>query len=293
MLRFAPSPNGDLHLGHALSAITGYELACRLGGRFLVRVEDIDAGRARPDYVAGIFRDLKWLGIRWEEPVLRQSDRLAAYRAAAGKLSAMGLLYRCFATRSEIAQVVAEAGTPCAVDPDGVSIYPGLHRQLLPAEITRRQAAGQPNAMRLDMQVACAAAARLSQGQALDYVAFDADLQPRRVTAQPQRWGDAILQRKDVPTSYHLAVVVDDAYQGISHVTRGEDLLAATDLHRLLQVLLGLPAPIYHHHRLMTDATGRKLSKSLGDTSLRQLRQDGMTVDQIRRLTGFNSDAPG
>ncbi len=282
VLRFAPSPNGELHLGHALSALTGYDIARRLGGRFLVRIEDIDLGRCRPEYIDGIFRDLEWLGVAWDGPVWRQSERFGAYEAAARKLAAAGLLYPCFASRSEI-QLAAHPG---ALDPDGAALYSGLHRHLSPAEIARRTAAGDAHAMRLHME----AALRNVADAPLTYVALDATLKPTRKIADPSRWGDAVLQRKDVPTSYHLAVVVDDAAQGITHVVRGLDLLAATDLHALLQALLGLPTPIYHHHRLITDTAGRKLAKSLGDTSLAQLRDGGLQPDRLRQLIGLTPD---
>ena len=282
-LRFAPSPNGALHLGHALSALTGYDMAQRLGGRFLLRIEDIDLARCRPEHVDGIFRDLEWLGIAWEEPVWRQSVRFPIYASAAARLAAQGLLYPCFATRSEI----LGAARPGALDPDGAPLYPGLHRHLAPSEIARRKASGQPFAMRIDMDRAHAAATAMAGGRPLGFAALDAALQASPMTADPARWGDAVIQRKDVPTSYHLAVVVDDAAQGVTHVVRGSDLLAATDLHRLLQVLLGLPAPHYHHHRLITDAIGRKLSKSFKDTSLRQLREAGLRPADLRHRIGL------
>jgi glutamyl-Q tRNA(Asp) synthetase len=281
VLRFAPSPNGQLHLGHALSALVGYEQAKAVGGRFLVRIEDIDAARARPELVAGIFEDLHWLGLEWEEPVLHQSTRMAAYRAAAGRLAAQGLLYRCFATRTEIE--AAGAGT----DPDGAPLYPGLWKGRSEPDIAEALATGRPFALRLDMAAAVRAAADILNGRHLDFVELGDGGAPRTVEARPQRWGDAVIVRKDVATSYHLAVVVDDAWQGVTHVTRGRDLFAATDLHRLLQVLLGLPAPVYRHHRLIADADGRKLSKSARDTSLRSLRELGVTPGEIRRLVGL------
>lgn len=283
VLRFAPSPNGALHLGHALSALTGFEMARRLGGRFLVRIEDIDAGRSRAEHVDGIFRDLAWLGITWEEPVLFQSRHLADYAAAAARLAGMGLLYPCFATRAEI----AAAADPQARDPDGAPLYPGLHRHLSAGEIARRKADGQSFAMRLDMQAALATLRTMAGDEPLTFAALDEALQPRTVQADPARWGDVVLQRKDVPTSYHLSVVIDDARQGITHVVRGLDLLAATDLHRLLQVLLGLPAPLYHHHRLLLGEDGSKLSKSRGAKSLAALRAQGVTAADIRRLVGL------
>ena len=283
VFRFAPSPNGEMHLGHALSALIGYERAQMLGGRFLVRIEDIDIGRSRPQFVAGIFADLAWLGIAWEEPVVFQSRRMPAYGAAARRLEEMGLLYPCFATRAEIE--AAAAGGP--VDPDGAPLYPGLFRGRDAREVARRKAAGEPFALRIDMGAAISVAAARLGGAPLVFTELDEDGRPQEIAARPERWGDAVIVRKDVPASYHLAVVVDDAWQGVTHVTRGRDLYAATDLHRLLQLLLDLPAPIYQHHRLVTDAHGRKLAKSARDTSLRSLRESGATPADIRRMVGL------
>lgn len=283
VLRFAPSPNGELHLGHAFSAMTGFEMSVRLGGRFLVRIEDIDKGRTRESFVTGIFKDLAWLGLNWDQPVLRQSQHFADYVAAAARLQGMGLLYPCFATRAEI----LFAAKPGATDPDGAPLYPRLHTHLQPHEVKQRQARGEPFALRLDMRRAIAAARFKLAGAPLTFAELSLDSQIKVIEAHPERWGDAVLVRKDVPTSYHLAVVVDDARQGVTHVTRGNDLYAATDLHRLLQVLLDLPEPYYSHHRLLTDAAGRKLSKSASDTSLRSLREGGMTVAELRRWIGL------
>jgi glutamyl-Q tRNA(Asp) synthetase len=281
VFRFAPSPNGELHLGHALSALVGYEMAQRAGGRFLVRIEDIDIERCREEFVAQIFEDLSWLGIRWEEPVLRQSANFKAYRAAAGRLEAMGLLYPCFATRGEIADAVR--GLPDARDPDGAPLYPGLYRGLDKTESVRRRQSGEPFALRIDMEGARAAL----DGRRLTFTEIDSAGRPQEIEARPERWGDAVIVRKDVPASYHLAVVVDDDVQGVTHVTRGQDLRAATDLHRLLQVLLGLNEPVYHHHRLVVDAAGRKLAKSERDTSLRSLRAGGVSPREIRAMIGL------
>lgn len=303
VLRFAPSPNGELHLGHALSALTGHDMARRRGGRFLLRIEDIDLGRARADFIRQIFDDLAWLGLTWERPVLVQSQHLDAYRAAADALARDGLLYPCFATRSEIADAVealpargnpagaAAARDRAARDPDGALLYPGLHRNLPAGDIARRRARGEPYALRLDMAKALERADALLGGRPLEFVAFDAEGRESVSAADPARWGDAVIMRKDAPASYHLSVVVDDARQGVTHVTRGEDLLAATGLHRLLQVLLGLPAPRYHHHRLITDGSGRKLSKSARDTSLRSLREAGVTPAAVRAMLNA-PDAP-
>lgn len=286
VFRFAPSPNGELHLGHALSALTGFEMARRLGGRFLVRIEDIDTGRSRDAHIRQIIEDLAWLGLEWEEPVMRQSERFPAYAAAAQELFGRGLLYPCFATRRQLEQA-AEAD-PAATDPDGAPLYPGLYRNADGAEIARRKAAGEPFCLRLDMARAIAEAGQLTGGATLSFTELDeAGAVVRLVAADPARWGDAIIVRKDTPASYHIAVVIDDAAQGVTHVTRGLDLYAATDVHRLLQVLLGLPAPLYHHHRLVCGPDGRKLSKSLSDTSLRALRASGLTPADVRRLAGL------
>lgn len=282
VFRFAPSPNGALHLGHALSAIVGFDMAQRLGGRFLLRIEDVDVTRCREEYVTGIVEDLTWLGLTWEEPVLRQSQHFATYVEAAQFLESQGLLYPCFASRSEI----EAAETPGAVDPDGAPLYPGLHRQLPREEIDARMQRGERFALRLDMQRALAKARERLAGAPLTFIELDADGTSQIVEAHPERWGDAVILRKDVPASYHLAVIVDDARQGVTHVTRGRDLYAATDLHRLLQVLIGLPEPVYHHHRLLTDADGKKLSKSAGDTALAELRAGGISPADIRAMLG-------
>ena len=283
VFRFAPSPNGPLHLGHALSALTGFDMARRAGGRFLVRVEDIDVTRCREEHVTGIFDDLAWLGVAWEEPVLRQSQHFAAYAEAAQGLEAQGLLYPCFASRSEI----EAAATPGAVDPDGAALYPGLHKGLRRGEIESRMRNGERFALRIDMARALAKAKEQLAGAPLTFTELDAEGVPEAIEARPERWGDAVILRKDVPASYHLAVVVDDARQGITHVTRGRDLYAATDLHRLLQLLLGLPEPLYHHHRLLTDADGRKLAKSARDTGLGELRASGTSAADVRRTLGL------
>ncbi|HRD77744.1 MAG TPA: tRNA glutamyl-Q(34) synthetase GluQRS [Hyphomicrobiaceae bacterium] len=282
ILRFAPSPTGALHLGSALSALTGFAIARHLGGRFLVRMEDTDQTRCRPELAAAILADLAWLGVSWEEPVLVQSQHYDVYRQAAARLEAMGLLYPCFASRTEI----LAAADPNARDPDGAPLYPRLHKGMAPVEVARRRARDEPVALRLDMDKALAAATRLLGGALLTFEALDEYGQPTTVTAQPERWGDVVIVGKERPTSYHLSVVVDDARQGVTLVTRGLDLLAATDLHRLLQVLLNLPAPRYHHHRLVLAEDGKKLSKSARDTSIADLRAAGASPADIRRLIG-------
>lgn len=285
LLRFAPSPTGRLHLGHALSALLNDDLARRLGGHLLIRIEDIDSTRCRPEFEQSILDDLAWLGIRSHGPVLRQSEHFGVYRAAAAKLSALDLLYPCFATRQQI----LAAALPGQLDPEGAPIYPGLCRGLCQSEIRRRTSEGQPYAMRLDMARAIAVARSMTNGAALAFTELNEGLSARHVMSDPARWGDVVIERKEGGVSYHLAVVVDDARQGVTHVVRGADLKAATDIHRLLQVLLGLPEPVYHHHRLILDAAGRKLAKRDGSTSLAEMRRQGATVADIRRYVGLAS----
>lgn len=261
--RFAPSPTGRLHLGHAYSAIRAHDLARAAGGRFLLRIEDIDPGRSRPEHIAGIIEDLHWLGLDWDEPPLFQSARLPLYAAALDRLKAMDLAYPCFCTRARItAEIAASASAPHG--PDG-PLYPGLCRTLSADERATRIAAGEAHAWRLD----CTRAAALSGPLHWH------DEQAGRVTARPEVHGDVVLARKDAPTSYHLAVTVDDADQGVSDIVRGRDLFEATHVHRLLQALLGLPTPRYHHHGLLTDADGNRLAKRAGSPSLASMREDG------------------
>jgi glutamyl-Q tRNA(Asp) synthetase len=284
VFRFAPSPNGYLHLGHALSALLNFDLARQCGGRFLLRIEDIDPTRCRPEYEAAIVEDLAWLSIAWETPVRRQSEHLADYREATEKLAAQGLVYPSFESRAEIARLVAqrEATGPWPCDPDGAPLYPGTAKSLSPDERARLLQSGAPTALRLDMEAACARVGDLSwteQGEGPDG-------ETGAVAAQPQAWGDVILARKETPTSYHLSVVLDDALQGVTDVVRGHDLFRATSVHRLLQQLLELPRPVYRHHRLVPDDAGQKLSKSTKATGLRELRVQGATAADIRRLAG-------
>jgi len=288
VFRFAPSPNGELHLGHAFSALVAHDMAKRAGGRFLLRIEDIDIGRCRPEFETQILDDLAWLGLEWEEPVRRQSEHFETYREAVAKLDAMGLLYPCFATRKQIAEAVAKKG-PHPLDPEGAPLYPGLCRGLDPAEIGRLKAWRAPYALRIDIARAIDVAREMT-GEPISFGEIVVEgLEPERQSAKPARWGDAVIARKDVPTSYHLAVVVDDALQGITHVVRGLDLYAATDIHRLLQILLELPEPSYHHHRLILDEQGRKLAKSRKDESLRALREAGASRGEIRRMVGLET----
>jgi len=289
VFRFAPSPNGYLHLGHAYSALFSHAMARRMDGRFLLRIEDIDTGRARPEFEQAIYEDLAWLGLDWERPVRRQSEHFDAYAAAIGRLERLGLIYPCFASRREIIKAVTAQGKLAGYDPDGAPLYPGLYRNT-PRDVRKaRIAAGESYALRLYMSEA-AALAREKAGGALTYRAVDEDGRETVHEARPEQWGDVVLARKDTPTSYHIAVVTDDALQGVTHVTRGMDLLAATDIHRLLQVLLDLPEPLYCHHRLIDDARGRKLSKSNHATSLRSLREEGETPARIRDMVKFGLD---
>jgi glutamyl-Q tRNA(Asp) synthetase len=294
VFRFAPSPNGYLHLGHALSAMLNFDMAERSGGRFVLRIEDIDAARCRPEYEAAIYEDLAWLDLRWDEPVLRQSARSEAYEAALGQLDAMGLIYPSFESRVEIARLVADrdrAG-PWPRDPDGVPLYPGEAKNFSAAERQRRREAGAPFALRLDMAAALARRRGRSMPLRWAEISTGSSGDTHTVVADPAAWGDLILARRDVPTSYHLSVVVDDAHQGVTHVVRGHDLFHATSLHRLLQELLALPQPAYHHHRLICDAEGRKLSKSTRATGLRELRAAGATPADIRQAVGLAQSGP-
>jgi glutamyl-Q tRNA(Asp) synthetase len=282
VFRFAPSPNGFLHLGHAYSALLNFDLAGQAGGRFLLRIEDIDVIRCRPEFEAAIYEDLAWLGIAWERPVRRQSEHFALYREAVEKLSSQGLIYPSFESRAEIAHLVADRETAGAWprDPDGAPLYPGGAKSL-PAKVRQRLIAqGVPYALRLDV---AAASMRVKN---LGWTEHGEGPNGERgaVAARPEAWGDVILARKEVPTSYHLSVVIDDAVQGVTDVVRGQDLFWSTSVHRLLQHLLGLPQPGYRHHRLVLDAAGQKLSKSTKATALRALRAEGATPTDIRRL---------
>jgi glutamyl-Q tRNA(Asp) synthetase len=283
--RFAPSPNGYLHLGHALSALLNFEMARAAGGRLLLRIEDIDATRCRPEYEAAIYEDLAWLGIAWEQPVRRQSEHLDDYREALGRLEQAGLVYPSFESRGEIARLVVERERLGAWprDPDGAPLYPGAARTFSSDEREAHIEAGEPYALRLDMEATLARAGALAWTETGAGPAGETGI----VAAAPQAWGDVILARKETPTSYHLSVVVDDALQGITHVVRGQDLFWATSVHRLLQGLLGLLAPTYHHHQLILDADGRKLAKSTRATALRELRAQGATPPDIRRMIGL------
>ena len=285
VFRFAPSPNGNLHLGHAYSALVNDDMARQCDGRLLLRIEDIDAARCRPEYEAAICEDLCWLGIDWQHDVRRQSEHFGDYQSAVNKLEAMGLLYPAFESRSEIAALVAERDRQghWPRDPDGVPLYPGRARKMPKAERERRRREGEPFAVRLATDAAVAQAGVLTWTE----TGSGPQGQSGTIVAAPQMWGDVVLARKETPTSYHLAVAVDDALQGVTDVVRGQDLFWSTGIHRLLQALLGLPEPDYHHHKLIVDAAGRKLSKSTLATSLRDLRASGTTPADVRRMVGL------
>jgi glutamyl-Q tRNA(Asp) synthetase len=287
VFRFAPSPNGYLHLGHAFSALLNFDLARQHGGRLLLRIEDIDAARCKPEYEAAIYEDLAWLGVVWEQPVRRQSDHMADYRAAIDRLTRQGLIYPTFDSRAEIARMVAaqDAAGVWARDPDGAPVYPGSARSLSEEVRAARLRSGEPYALRLDMASARARAGALTWREA----GAGPDGETGTVAARPEAWGDVVVARKDSPTSYHLSVVIDDALQGVTDVVRGRDLFWSTSVHRLLQDLLGLPAPHYRHHPLIADTTGQKLSKSTGATGLRELRAAGVSPAGIRRMVGLSS----
>ncbi|RDL50297.1 Glutamate--tRNA ligase [Ensifer sp. M14] len=285
VFRFAPSPNGLLHLGHALSAMLNHDMAQASNGRFLLRIEDIDRTRCRPEFETAIFDDLAWLGLEWEQPARRQSDHLDAYASALKRLDDMGLVYPSVMSRGEIKAAVAEAETKGRTwprDPDGAPLYPGSERNLGSEARNAVIASGKPHAWRLDM-----AKAALSAGAApltWQETGNGPEGETGIIAADPAAWGDVILSRSDAPSSYHLSVVVDDALQGITHVVRGRDLYHATAVHRLLQRLLDLPEPVYHHHRLLLGADGRKLSKSNRDTGIQAFREAGRTPADIRAL---------
>ncbi|TAY18842.1 tRNA glutamyl-Q(34) synthetase GluQRS [Rhizobium leguminosarum] len=284
VFRFAPSPNGPLHLGHALSALLNRDMAEAEQGRLLLRIEDIDQTRCTPEFEAGIHRDLEWLDISCESPVRRQSEHFPEYQAALHTLIERGLVYPAFLTRGEVkARIVAyeATGEPWPRDPDGTPHYPANDRERPADEWRDMLTSGKKHAWRLDMRKA------LDLIGELLFWTETGDGRTGEIAAEPDVWGDVILSRSDALSSYHLSVVIDDALQGVTHVVRGLDLFHATSVHRLLQVLLRLPQPVYHHHRLILDADGRKLSKSQGDSGLGELRARGMSGADIRRLVGL------
>jgi glutamyl-Q tRNA(Asp) synthetase len=271
--RFAPSPTGYLHLGHIRSALEGWRAARRGGGRFLLRIEDIDRTRCRGEYAAAILEDLAWLGIDWDGPVRMQSEHFDDYRCALDRLDALGALYPCFCTRREIQAEIARAGG--APHGDAGPPYPGTCRRLAAGEAAARIRSKIDYALRLDV------ARALALTGPLDWIEGEC-----RRQAQPAVLGDVVLARKEFPASYHLAVTVDDAIQGVNLVTRGEDLAIATHIHRVLQALLGLPIPRYRHHPLLTDAAGRRLAKREGAPTIRSMRQQGMNPGEIIAMAG-------
>ncbi len=290
-IRFAPSPNGRLHLGHAYSALYAANVADELGGDFLLRIEDIDVGRCRPEFLDGIYEDLKWLGLSWEKPVRRQSEHFSDYEAALKRLRELDVVYPCFATRREIERAIAESGIDVERwprDPDGALLYPGIYKDMDAQERNRLMWEGRSFAWRLDMERAMALATNRTGGP-ITFTEEEGSPSGKTGIQQiaPELFGDVVIARKDVPTSYHLSVVVDDALQNITHVTRGRDLFPATFIHRLLQVLLDLPEPVYRHHRLIEDDTGRRLSKSARDKGLKDLRNAGNTPADVRKMIGI------
>lgn len=281
IVRFAPSPNGHLHLGHAYSALMNGLLAQETGGRFLLRMENIDTTRCRPEFETAICEDLAWLGLAWETPIRRQSDHFREYAGALERLEGRGLVYPCFCSRGDI-MATAAARPNWPLDPDGTPLYPGTCKHMSAYARAQRFAAGERASYRLDMEKALRAA-----DTDLTWSEYRGGSQRFEECVSPAAWGDAVLSRKDIATSYHIAVVVDDAAQGVTDVVRGEDLFMATSLHRILQALLDLPSPNYHHHALLRDSAGQKLSKSLRAKALRGFRADGHTVENVRERIGI------
>lgn len=284
VFRFAPSPNGYLHLGHARSALLNFDLARASGGRFLLRIEDIDIARCRPEFEDAIYEDLTWLGLSWEQPVRRQAEHFDLYRETLARLDRDGLLYKSFESRAEIARLVAErdAQRRWPRDPDGAPLYPGVGATQSASEQARLEKSGLPFALRLKVEAAMHHAGHLTWTE----LGEGPERETGRVVAQPQAWGDAVLGRKETPASYHLSVVIDDALQGVTHVVRGQDLFWSTSIHRLLQHLLELPEPVYRHHSLVRDESGAKLSKSGQSTAIRALRVSGLSREGVRHLAG-------
>lgn len=270
--RFAPSPTGLLHLGHAYSALFAYDVVKREGGTFLLRIEDIDPRRCKPEYTRAIVEDLAWLGLTWEQPVRIQSQHMHQYAAALFKLRDKGVLYPCFCTRSDVVAEAASAGHAPHTGPDG-PIYPGTCRHLSDKEAADKLAEHKTANWRLNVPKAMEMTGSL----------FWHDRAKGKIEAKPQDFGDVVIARKDVPTSYHLSVTFDDHLQGVTLVTRGEDLFRATDIHRLLQALLDFETPDYHHHSLLLDADGKRFAKRDKSVTLRALREEGIAADEIRK----------
>lgn len=291
--RFAPSSNGPLHLGHAFSSLLNYHLAQASAAHFLLRIENIDTTRCTLEREADIYRDLEWLGLNWETPVRRQVEHFDDYQHALQRLIEAGLVYPSFLSRGEVSAYIAETegtGRKWAVDPEGVSLFPPIDRNRTNAERKARMAAGEPYAWRLDMAAACRSIGKVLHW---DERGEGPEGQTGSVAADPMAWGDVVIARKEFPTSYHLAVVVDDALQDTTNIVRGRDLFHATSVHRVLQELLNLPAPNYYHHKLLMDQDGRKLSKSAGSTALASLREMGATPDDVIRLIDFEPPLAG
>lgn len=288
VFRFAPSPNGLLHLGHAYSALLNLATARAVGGRMLLRIEDIDTVRCTPAHERRMLVDLEWIGFEWDAAPRRQSEHFDDYRAALDDLLAEGLVYPATLSRGEarrrIAMAESRTGAPWPRDPDGAPLYPGEERLLSVHERDIILASGRDHALRLDMAAACA---RLGSDPGWREEGAGPDGQAGEIRSQPMAWGDVVLGRRDIPASYHLACVIDDALQGVTHVMRGRDLFHATSVHRVLQELFRLPEPVYLHHDLIVDEAGAKLSKSRGDTALRELREAGATPGDIRRMVGL------
>jgi glutamyl-Q tRNA(Asp) synthetase len=278
LTRFAPSPTGLLHLGHAYSALFAEQLAKKADGDFLLRIEDIDPVRCDAKFETAILEDLDWLGLKWQQPVRRQSDHMDVYAQALGRLEGMDLLYPCFCSRKDIREEIAAAGGAPHQGPEGPH-YPGICRALPRTETDERRQAGEAFALRLDNEKALS----MITGPLLWR-----DMERGEITAHPERFGDVVLARKDIPTSYHLAVTIDDDLQGINLVSRGEDLLPSTDVHRLLQELLGLSVPAYHHHPLLSNDKGERMAKRTKSQSIRALREAGNSPEQVRGMAGID-----
>ena len=277
VFRFAPSPNGYLHLGHAYSALMNQRMAREVDGRLLLRIEDIDLTRCRPEFEQAIYEDLEWLGLEWETPVRRQSEHFDDYAIGVGKLIKAGLVYQSFLTRAEAAKIAPNQD----VDPSGAPLHPLLERDLDWSIITARQFARVPSAWRLNMDKALAVVPAV-----MNWIEHGTG-RLEVCKADPAAWGDVVIVRKETPTSYHLSVVIDDALQGVTNVVRGMDLYSQTSIHRLLHELLDLPVPHYFHHKLISGDDGGKLAKSASSLPLRELRNQGITAKEIRQSLGF------